>query len=364
MKQQVKEEKLILSQAPHIHSGQSLNIIMWVVFISLLPAAINAYFVFGKKSVYIMLLSVLSAVLSETIFRFFLKRPFTALNGSAAVTGLLVAMNVPPEASLWIAPVGSAFAIIIVKEMFGGIGFNIFNPALAARAFLMASWPTEMTAKWHVFSNGKVLTSDFVYKAIDTLSGASPSNSFYDAVTGATPLTALKGVSHYASDYNIAASKIYEQLFTPEMFKSLALGNIGGCIGETSAIFLLFGAVILLLFKIIRWEIPVAYIGSFSAVILLHYFLTGFPFPFQGLLYHILSGGLILGAFFMATDMVTSPATSKGMITFGIGCGIIASIIRLFGGYPEGVSYSILLMNATVPLIDRYMKPKMFGKLK
>lgn len=361
MKDKVSEQKLILSQAPHIKSKQSLSFIMWAVFISLIPAAVNSYFVFGLNSVLIMVFSILSAVLAEAIIRIALKRKFTAFNGSAAVTGLLVAMNVPPESPIWMAPVGSIFAIVIVKELFGGIGYNIFNPALAARAFMLASWPTEMTAKWHVFQNGKVISSDFMYKAIDTASGASPSQTFFDTVTGATPLTAMKSVNSLAEQFSISSEKILSLLLNNDMFSSLAMGNIGGCIGETSAIFLLIGAVLLLSLKIIRPEIPFAFIGTFSVLLLIYYIFTGFPFPYRGLLFHILSGGLILGAFFMATDMVTSPATTKGMLLFGAGCGLITFLIRIFGGYPEGVSYSILLMNAAVPLIDRYVKPKMFG---
>lgn len=352
----IKEKKLILSQAPHIHAKQNVTVIMWIVFASLMPAAVNSVLIFGTNVLIIMLLSVAAALSAELAVRFFLKRKLTVYNGSAAVTGLLVAMNVPPQSAWWLAPVGSFFAIIIVKELFGGLGFNIFNPALAARAFLMASWPAEMTTKWFTFGNGSIISGN-----IDAVSSATASSNVIDVISGATPLAVLKAVPSLAHQSGAAASEMYNALFSFDMLKSLAWGNIGGVIGETSAAMLLVGGIILLITKVIRWHIPAAYIGTFSVIILIYYFATGFETPFYALFFHLLSGGLILGAFFMATDMVTSPATSKGMIIFGAGCGLLTAVIRLYGGYPEGVSYSILLMNAAVPLIERYIKPKVFG---
>ncbi len=356
MSMEIKEKHLILSQAPHIHSSQNVTVIMWIVFASLMPAAINSVMIFGTNALIIMLLSVAAAILAELLIRLFLKRSLTIHNGSAAVTGLLMAMNVPPQSAWWLAPIGSFFAIIIVKELFGGLGFNIFNPALAARAFLMASWPAEMTTKWFTFKNGSILSGN-----IDMVSSASISQNAIDAISGATPLQSLKAVPAIAAQTGLDPAEMYHVLISNNMLKSLAWGNIGGVIGETSAIMLLIGGAILLLTKIIKWHIPAAYIGTFSIIILTYYSVTGFDVPLKMLLFHLLSGGLMLGAFFMATDMVTAPITEKGMIIFGAGCGILTAIIRLYGGYPEGVCYSILLMNAVVPLIDRYIKPKVFG---
>ncbi len=350
-----KNTEKILSLAPHIHDKQSIKSIMWLVILALLPAAINSVFVFGLNALFLMLTGMLSSIAAEAFCRYCLKRPITILNGSAVLTGLLLAMNVPPGLPLYIVAIGSFFAIIIVKELFGGLGYNIFNPALAARAFLMASWPVAMTTKWFHFSPKNIL-SPYISKAVDTISTAS-----IDAITGATPLASLKYLTAEMAKSKVDPGIINEILFSKSMFSGLFYGYCGVFFCETSALFVLLGAFFLMLKKIISWEIPVAYIGSFSIIIFSYYFFTDFPYPEKALLFHVLAGGLILGAFFMATDMVTSPLTRKGMLIFGLGCGLIASIIRLWGGYPEGVSYSILLMNAVVPLIDRWCKPRIFG---
>jgi electron transport complex protein RnfD len=346
----------VLSQAPHIRDTQNINIIMWYVVASLVPAAAFSVWTMGLSALLVMISAVVSAVLAEFLFRKAVKRSLTIHNGSAVLTGLLLAMNLPPEVPLWIPVVGSAFAIIIVKELFGGLGYNIFNPALAARAFLMASWPTLMTTKWHAFENGSIFSQLLTNKYFI-------GKMAYDSITGATPLAAinLKSVQSLLESSGTTSPSYFETIFQNDVFFSMALGNIGGCIGETSAILLLVGAIFLLWKKIIRWEIPVAYFLSFSLVILLYFFATGFEYPFRGLLFHLLGGGLFLGALYMATDMVTSPVTSSGMLIYAAGGGILASVIRIWGGYPEGVSYSILLMNAAVPLIDRLVKPRIYG---
>jgi electron transport complex protein RnfD len=246
-----------------------------------------------------------------------MKKDIAIADLSAVVTGILVAFNIPSAAPWWIAVIGSAFAIAIAKQIFGGIGFNFMNPALVGRAFLLASWPVHMTTGF-----------------IDPIT---------DAVTAATPLAILKGVEG-------------EALPLPSIIDML-LGRIPGSLGETSAILLIIGGIYLIYRGVIKWIIPVAYIGTVAVLAL---FIDG---PSM-VLYHIFGGGLILGAFFMATDYVTCPITDKGKIIYAVGCGVVTMLIRSVGGYPEGVSYSILLMNILTPLIDKYVSPKLFGGAK
>lgn len=362
-----KEEKapedisLILSNPPHIKAGQTIKSIMWMVVLALIPATINSFLIYGLKAICVVLTAVISAVLAELVYQLLMKKTVVISDGSAALTGLLLAMNIPPDVPLWIAGIGSVFSVIIVKQLFGGLGYNIFNPALAGRAFLMASWPVYMTTKWHRFTDTNVLS-----EGISNI-GHIPQNAF-DAITSATPLGALREAPKILSDLSTSPQSLYDLIFSSHMYKTLLWGNIGGCIGETSALLLLLGALFLLYKRIITWHIPLSFIGTVAGFMLLYYSLKDIPgshyisyFTVKMALFHILSGGIILGAFFMATDMVTSPVTHRGMILFGIGCGLITSIIRIWGGYPEGVSYSILLMNAVVPLIDRYTKPRVFG---
>ncbi len=346
--------ELVLSAAPHIRTDQSLPKIMWMVVFALLPAAAYSVYLFGLHALILMLASIIGAVAADALMQFLLKRPRSFADGSAVITGLLLAMNVPPQAPVWMVVIGAFFAIIIAKQLFGGIGFNIFNPALAGRAFLMTSWPVYMTTRWHHFSPTNVLSSG-VTNTLGIPAGA------YDVITGATPLGAFKEAPRLLVDMGVPIESLYKLLFSSEMFASLFIGNVGGCIGETSALLLLFGALFLLYKRIITWHIPFTYLGTVAGFMALYYTLTGFPFPIEVTIFHLLSGGLVLGAFFMATDMVTSPVTKKGMIIFGAGCGLITCVIRIWGGYPEGVSYSILLMNAAVPLIDRFTKPRVFG---
>ncbi len=344
----------ILSQAPHIKDKQNINTIMWYVIASLVPALAYSVYSMGLKVLVIIGIAIGSAVLSEYLFRLVLKRPLTVHNGAAVLTGLLLAFNLPPNVPLWIPAAGSAFAVIIVKELFGGLGFNIFNPALAGRAFLVASWPALMTTRWHEYGNGSIFS-----QVLDNTHNLK--KSAWDAVSGATPLAVIKESASIIESSSVKPDELYDLIFSQDIFISMAMGNIGGCIGETSAVLLLAGALFLLYKKIINWEIPVAYFISFSTVIFLYYTTTGFPYPVEALVFHLLGGGLFLGALYMATDMVTSPVTSRGMLIYAAGGGILASVIRIWGGYPEGVSYSILLMNAVVPIIDRLVKPKMYG---
>ena len=305
----MEEKQLIVDTSPHIKDKDSVMSIMWWVVIALLPAAGAGVYYFGLYALWIILVGVFSAVITEAVIQKFMGRTNTIKDGSAVITGLLLALVIPPTVPLWIPAMGSIIAIAIAKFAFGGLGFNIFNPALVARAFLVGSWPVLMST-WLI----------------------------PDGLTAATPLGALK---------------VGGELIATNM--QLFLGNIGGTIGETSVVAILIGAGILFLKKIINWKIPVTYIGTV--------FIFAWIFG-QDPIFHLFAGGLMLGAFFMATDYVTSPLTHKGKFVFGIGCGLLTIIIRVFGGINEGVMYSILLMNAFTPLIDRYTQPKVFGAKK
>jgi len=310
----MKKENLI-RWAPHIHSGETTSKIMFSVILALLPALFGSIYFFGPSAGKMVLVSVVSCVLSEILSQIIFKKKIRIFDGSAIVTGILFAFVLPPQLPLWMVALGGFLAIFLVKELFGGIGFNIFNPALASRAILLASFPMDMTRFY----------PPFYYKV--------------DSVSCATPLAIVK------ENLGIQLPS-YWQLF---------IGERAGCIGETSALLLLIGAIFLLWRRVITWHIPVSYILTVA-------FLS-FIFK-QNVLFHILAGGLILGAFFMATDYVTSPLTKKGKIIFGIGCGIITFLIRMKGGYPEGVCYSILFMNMFTPIIDRYTIPRKFGSKK
>ncbi len=306
------ENKLIGSSSPHIRSEETTQKLMFDVIIALLPALVASVFYFGFKSLVLVVASVASAVITEYACEKFMKRPITVTDLSAVVTGILLAFNLPSSAPWWIAVVGSAFAIAIVKQIFGGIGFNFLNPALAGRAFLMASWSSH-------------LTSGFIDPATD-------------AVSSATPLAILKGS---------ATGQL------PSVVDML-LGNIPGVIGETSSILLILGGLYLIYRGTIKWIIPACYIGTVAVIALLVD--GGSMLP-----YHLFGGGLMLGAFFMATDFATSPVTDKGKVIFAVGAGLLTMFIRKVGGYPEGVSYSILLMNILTPMINLYVQPKVFG---
>jgi len=282
---------------------------MWLVVISLIPTGAAGVILFGKSALWVIILGVVSALLTEWFLQAITKRRITILDGSAVITGLLLAYNLPAKVPFWLPVVGAAFSIAIGKQVFGGLGQNIFNPALVGRVFLMASWPKYMTG----------FTAPLTF----------------DAVTSATPLAALK-------EGKALGNLSYLDLF---------LGKRGGCIGEVCILALLLGAIFLLIKGYISWHTPITYIATVG----LFTYIFGPRGLFSGdFLLHILSGGLILGAFFMATDYATSPSSRKGQIIFGIGCGSLTAIIRLWGRYPEGVSFAILIMNLAVPLINRY----------
>ncbi|MBD3287260.1 RnfABCDGE type electron transport complex subunit D [candidate division KSB1 bacterium] len=341
------ENKLFVSSSPHITDKESIPKIMYGVTLSLVPAFIGAIYFFGIQSLWVVLVGVLSAVATEGVIQKLMKKPITITDGSAILTGVLLAFNVPAEVPLWIPAVGSMFAIAVGKIPFGGLGYNPMNPALLGRAFLLASWPTHMT----IF---KTAPTGGTLSGIDAITNATPLNVYRqakDAIANQATLPAENVQEAYNAMSQLSDS--YWNLFT---------GKIGGCLGETSVLLLLIGAVYLIYKRYISLKIPLSYIVT---VALLTWIFGGTEGLFSGdPIFHVLSGGLMLGAFYMATDMVTSPVTYKGRIYFGIGCGILTVVIRLVGGYPEGVSYSILLMNLTVPLIDRYTKPKIFGEVK
>lgn len=314
-------ERLVISPSPHWRSEKTVSGLMLDVVVALMPAVVASVVYFGTRAFAIIVASVASAVLSEVLYEKAVKREVTIRDYSAVITGVLLAMNMPPRVPLWIPVIGSAFAIVVAKQLFGGLGYNFVNPALAGRAFVMAAWPLHMTRDW--------LKPGFF--------------GGIDAAAQATPLAVLKGSAQGA---------------LPGIWDML-IGNRAGCLGETSVVAILLGGLYLIWREVIDWRIPLGYIGTVFVLT----WVWGKPGAlFQGnAVYHILSGGLFLGAFFMATDYVTSPVTSRGRLIMGIGCGIITVLIRLWGGYPEGVSYSILLMNLLTPLIDRYVVPRHYG---
>jgi electron transport complex protein RnfD len=330
--------------SPHIHDRFSLHFAMWNVVLALLPAGIAGVYFFGINALKIIIISVVTALLTELLMNLLTKSQITILDGSAIITGLLFAYNLPPSAPWYLVVAGSFFAIAFVKWAFGGLGYNFMNPALGGRIFVLAAWSGIMVGHW------SKTVPDLMKSGLSYLE-ASKAVILPDAITTASPLTLLK-----TTGLEAASSFNYWQLFW---------GNIPGCIGETSKLAILIGAIYLLVLKIINWEIPVIYI---STVFILSWLFGGLPFG-KGLFagdpfYHILSGGLFLGAFFMATDYVTSPITFRGRVLFAVMLGILTVIIRLWGGYPEGVSYAIVIMNIFVPLIDRYITNPIYGKAR
>jgi Na+-translocating ferredoxin:NAD+ oxidoreductase subunit D len=319
----MEEQLLAISSSPHIESDETIPKIMRGVVIALIPAMLSAVIFFGVKALLLIVTCAATCVLTEYVFQRVRNREVTINDWSAVITGILLAMVLSPDFSLLSAVLGSVVAIGLGKHVFGGLGQNIFNPALVGRAFLQATYPVAMTTwigPW-----------------------ARPFFSFGppDATTAATPLALMK----------------FEQTLTP--YWKLLLGNIGGCLGETSALAILLGGAYLLYKKYIDWRIPASYLGTVAVFGAILWLVD--PNQYPDPLFHLLAGGLMLGAWFMATDMVTSPITPLGSWIFGAGAGLLVIIIRLFGGLPEGVMYSILIMNSVTPLINRYTRPKVFG---
>lgn len=323
------ENKLIVSSSPHVRTNKDTSYIMKQVVIALLPATLAALFFFRLSALNVIFFCVTGSVGAEFLCQKISKQESTIGDFSAVVTGLLLAFNVPASLPWWMCLLGAAFAIIVVKMVFGGIGNNFVNSALAARAFLLASFPVAMTL-W-------------------TRTGVNwVSSGNIDAYTTATPLSFLKAGSNGVS--SLADSGI--------SISNMLIGNIGGCIGETSAVLIILGGLYLMYKGIINYVIPTFYICT---VAILMFILGGFNFTL--VIYELLAGGLMLGAFFMLTDYTTSPMTKKGQIIYAVLACLITTVIRLYGGYPEGVSYSILLVNIMTPLIDKYTKTKVFGEV-
>lgn len=323
------DNKLIVSSSPHVRGNEDTSYIMKQVIIALLPATLAALYFFRLSAANVIFFCVAGAVVSEFIFQKISKQESTIGDFSAVITGLLLAFNVPASLPWWMCILGSAFAIIVVKMVFGGIGNNFINPALASRAFLLASFPVAMTS-W-------------------TKTGVNwVSSGNIDAYTTATPLSFLKNGAEGVSAITNSGVSLMD----------LMIGNIGGCIGETSAILILLGGIYLIYKGVITYVIPAYYIGT---VFILTFVLSGFNLNFA--IYEIMAGGLMLGGFFMLTDYTTSPMTTKGQIIYAVLAGVIATVIRMYGGYPEGVSYSILLANVVTPLIDKYVNNRVFGEV-
>ena len=319
--------ELIVSIGPHMLSEESTAKIMWTVNAALLPATLMSVYYFGLPAMMVIVVSILTAVLTEAAIQKMLKKEVTVADGSAFLTGLLIAMNCPANIKLHIPAIGTFVAIAITKQLFGGLGYNVFNPALIGRALILISFPKAMTT--------------FTQPVLNIMA--------IDAKTMATPLTVLKedGVAKLLELY-------------PNIYQNLLLGNRAGSLGETATIALLLGAAFLMVKRYITWHIPVSFILTVG---LATWIFGGKGALFSGdAVFHMMSGGLILGAFYMATDYVTGPSVRSAQVVFGVACGLLTALIRLKGGYPEGVMFAILIMNCFAPLLDRGMRSRVFGK--
>jgi len=320
---------LTVSPSPHVHSSDSTQKIMYRVVYAMLPALVWSVFVFGLAALWVTLVAVVSCLAFEYLIqKYLMKIKPSITDGSALITGILIAFNVPSNIPWWIIVIGSIASIGIGKLSFGGLGSNIFNPALVGRVFMLISFPVQMTS-WPVNSRS----------GIDGITSATPLNIIKEGISNGTPISEISG--------NLPST--LDMLF----------GNIGGSLGEISALLLIIGGLYMLWKKVITWHIPVSIVGTVALISTIFWFIN--PEMYINPVYHILAGGLMLGAIFMATDMVSSPMTPKGQLIYGIGIGIITISIRMFGAYPEGISFAILIMNAVTPLINTYVKPKRFG---
>ena len=329
-----KSLKLIASSSPHIRSNEDTRSIMLDVIIALMPALVMGVYVFGWRALTSTLVSVASCVVWEWIYRKLLKKSCSVGDLSAVVTGILLAFVCPVQTPYWMLVIGAFFSIVLVKQLYGGIGCNFLNPALAGRAILLASYAGAMTNYVKVGEKAALIGSNA------------------DIVTAATPMAIMKEGTEEA----------FTTLMSNYSIGDMFLGKVGGSLGEVSALCLLVGGVYLLIRKVISWQIPVAYIGT-VAILTLIAAPAGID-NVQYMLYNVFGGGLMLGAIFMATDYATSPVTKPGQLIFGLGCGLLTCFIRRFGSYPEGVCYSILIMNCTTWLLDKYIRPTIYGAVK
>ena len=340
---------LIVSSSPHLHENSSISKIMLQVLLCLLPAVLAAVWFFGLPALKVMVYCVAFCMLLEYLWCRLMKQKSTLCDFSAAVTGLILALNLPSHSQWWLCAVGSFVAIIIAKQVFGGLGQNPFNPAAVGRVALLIGFTGPMTTQWVAPTPGAFVG------AFDAVTTATPLTlakaGAFQATTSATPLSVAKNCAENVDP--LAA------LQTADSYWNYFIGNMGGSLGETSALAILIGAIGLLAFRLIRWEIPVAVLGTMAIFTWIVH--TTSPSTTPGPLFHLLTGGAMIGAFFMATDMVTSPLTRRGCVIFGAGIGIITCVIRIWGGFPEGMSFAIVIMNALVPLIDRFCFKRPFG---
>ena len=329
------DTKLIVSASPHVRSEETTQSLMANVIVALCPCVVASAIIFGVRALLVTAVSVIACVAFEWLYCKLLKKPNPVSDLSAVVTGILLAFVCPVQIPYWMIIIGAFFSIVLVKQLYGGIGCNFLNPALAGRAILVASYTSVMAGNW-----------------VKVGEKAAVIGSNADITTAATPMMLMKGVD--------AAG--WESLTNTYSLGDMFIGRVGGCLGEVSALMLLLGGIYLLLRKVISWQIPVAYIAT-VAVICLISAPTGVD-AVQYMAYNVFGGGLMLGAIFMATDYATSPVTKLGQAIFGIGCGLLTVFIRRFGSYPEGVCYSIMIMNCTTWLLDKYIRPTIYGALK
>ena len=326
---------LTISGSPHVHASQDTKKVMWGVVIAMIPAMLVSFWYFGLGALLVMLTSVAACLLFEFLIqKYLIKGPLTVNDGSAVITGILLAFNVPSNLPLWQIAIGALVAIGVAKMTFGGLGKNPFNPALIGRVFLLISFPVDMTT-W----------PKPILSMADKFS--------LDAVSGPTALGTLK-------EGLMKGDAVDQLMSNVPSYTDLFMGGIGGSLGEVSALALILGGIFMLIRKIISWHTPISFIGTVFVFTGILWLID--PTMYADPIFHLLAGGLMLGAIFMATDMVTSPMTHKGQIVFGIGCGLLTVLIRILGAYPEGVSFAILIMNALVPLINKGFKPKTFGE--
>ncbi len=373
-------DKLLVSSSPHIRSPESTSRIMWTVVGTLIPAAGVGVVVFGWRALIVLMLSTGAAIGCEYLIQRLRKVPITIRDGSAAVTGLLVGMVLPPTVQWYVPVVGSVVAIGIAKHLFGGLGGNIWNPALAGRAFVHVTFAEQMNSGWHLLRPSRLFVGDVMKVAgenVDAVSRATPLTLIHQTVTGGEP----EGINSLSEVLGVCQSG--SGPFMPDPAHAL-LGYMNGCIGEVSVIALLLGGLFLIWRGYAKWYVPALYIATVAVLaallpVTMHVNELGLgdrwivPMFSEGtaqatlavgatyVSYHLICGGLMLGALFMATDMVTSPITRKGLIIFAVGCGVLTVLLRTYGGYPEGVCFSILLMNTATPVIDRLCKPRVYG---
>ncbi|MDD5390476.1 MAG: RnfABCDGE type electron transport complex subunit D [Gallionellaceae bacterium] len=337
--------------SPHAHAATSVSQVMATVMLALTPATLFGFWLYGWPAINLWVVSLAVAVLAEAATLKIMARPVRGalFDGSALLTAWLLALSLPPWAPWWLAALGSLFAIVIAKQVFGGLGQNLFNPAMAARVMLLISFPLEMTTWLAPMPITSAAAPGYLQGLAITFAGVTPA----DAVSSATLLGHVKTDLGRGFGLDQILAGIWQPL-------DMLWGQRGGSLGETSAVLLLAGGLILIARRVITWHIPLAMLAGVALPALLAHLIA--PGHTPGLAYHLLSGGLILGAFFIATDPVSSPNSTGGQLLFGFACGLLTWIIRTWGGYPEGVAFAVMLMNAANPVIDRYFKPRIYGR--